>query len=53
MNEMIRNYTNDVDDITTVNGQDMAEDFLNFIRDLMVEFQKETGHLYNLEGNTC
>lgn len=50
MNEMIRNYTNDVDDITTVNGQDMAEDILNFIRDLMVEFQKETGHLYNLEA---
>lgn len=50
MNEMIRNYTNDVDDITTVNGQDMAEDILNFIRDLMVDFQKETGHLYNLEA---
>ena len=50
INEMIRNYTNDVDDITTVNGQDMAEDLLNFIRDLMVDFQKETGHLYNLEA---
>ena len=50
MNEMIRNYTNDVDDITTENGQDMAEDILNFIRDLMVDFQKETGHLYNLEA---
>lgn len=50
MNEMIRNYTHDVDDITTENGQDMAEDILNFIRDLMVEFQKETGHLYNLEA---
>lgn len=50
INEMIRNYTNDVDDITTTNGQDMAEDVLNFIRDLMVDFQKETGHLYNLEA---
>lgn len=50
INEMIRNYTNDIDDITTPNGQDMAEDILNFIRDLMVEFQKETGHLYNLEA---
>jgi ribonucleoside-triphosphate reductase len=28
----------------------MAEDILNYIRDLMVEFQKETGHLYNLEA---
>jgi ribonucleoside-triphosphate reductase len=50
MNEMIRNYTRDIDDITTDNGRDMAEDILNFIRDLMVEFQKETGHLYNLEA---
>lgn len=50
MNEMIRNYTHDEDDITTENGQYIAEDILNFIRDLMVEFQKETGHLYNLEA---
>lgn len=50
MNEMIRNYTHDVDNITTPNGKDMAEDILNYIRDLMVEFQKETGHLYNLEA---
>lgn len=50
MNEMIKNYTNGVDDITTTNGLDMAEDLLNFIRDLMVDFQKETGHLYNLEA---
>lgn len=50
INEFVRNYTNDVDDITTANGQDIAEDLLNYIRDLMVDFQKETGHLYNLEA---
>ena len=50
MNEMIKNYTSGIDDITTTNGLDMAEDLLNFIRDLMVDFQKETGHLYNLEA---
>ena len=50
INEFIRNYTNGVDDITTANGQDIAEDLLNYIRDLMVDFQKETGHLYNLEA---
>ena len=50
MNEMIKNYTRGIDDITTDNGRDMAEDILNYIRDLMVEFQKETGHLYNLEA---
>ena len=50
LNEMIRNFTNDAEDITTEFGQDMAEDVLNFIRDLMVDFQKTTGHLYNLEA---
>lgn len=50
INEMIRNYSHDVDDITTENGRDMADDILDFIRGLMVEFQKETGHLYNLEA---
>lgn len=50
INEMIRNYTSDKEDITTGFGQDMAEDVLNFIRELMVEFQKQTGHLYNLEA---
>jgi ribonucleoside-triphosphate reductase len=50
MNEMILNYTDGLYDITTEYGQDMAEDILNFIRELMVEFQKETGHLYNLEA---
>lgn len=50
MNEMILNYTDGLYDITTDYGQDMAEDILNFIRELMVEFQKETGHLYNLEA---
>lgn len=50
MNEMIKNYTSGVDDITTQNGKDLAEDILDFIRDLMVKFQEETGHLYNLEA---
>ena len=50
MNEMVLNYTDGLYDITTDYGQDMAEDILNFIRELMVEFQKETGHLYNLEA---
>ena len=50
MNEMILNYTNGIDDITTVNGQDIATDILDYIRELMVQFQEETGHLYNLEA---
>lgn len=50
MNEMIRNFTNDEHDITDEYGQNMAEGVLDYIRDLMVAFQKETGHLYNLEA---
>lgn len=50
INEMIKNYTDGKEDITTEFGQDFAEDALNYIRDLMVDFQKETGHLYNLEA---
>lgn len=50
MNEMIRNFTNDEEDITTEWGQNFAEFVLDGIRDIMVQFQKETGHLYNLEA---
>lgn len=50
MNEMIRNFTNDEHDITDEWGQDFADDVLVFIRDLMVQYQKDTGHLYNLEA---
>lgn len=50
INEMIKNYTDGKEDVTTEFGQEFAEDVLNYIRDLMVDFQKETGHLYNLEA---
>lgn len=50
MNEMIRNFTNDEEDITTEWGQNFAEFVLDGIRDIMVQYQKETGHLYNLEA---
>lgn len=50
MNEMILNFTHNAEDITTEWGQAFAEGILNNIRDIMVAFQKETGHLYNLEA---
>ena len=50
INEMIRNFTDDVDDITTENGREMALHVLDHIRDRMLEFQQETGHMYNLEA---
>ena len=50
INEMIRNFTNDEYDIADPRGQKMALDLLDHIRGKMVEFQEETGHLYNLEA---
>ena len=50
INEMIRNFTNDEHDITDDYGQAMANRFLEYIRNKMVEFQQETGHMYNLEA---
>jgi ribonucleoside-triphosphate reductase len=50
INEMIRNYTGGELDITSDWGQRLAERFLDHIRSRMVEFQEETGNLYNLEA---
>lgn len=50
INEMIRNFTNDADDITTENGYRMAVKLLDFIREKLISIQKETGHMYNLEA---
>ncbi|MCB1922576.1 MAG: ribonucleoside triphosphate reductase [Gammaproteobacteria bacterium] len=50
INEMIRNFTADTDDITTADGYALAERLLDHVRARMVAFQEETGHLYNLEA---
>jgi ribonucleoside-triphosphate reductase len=50
INEFVRNYTGDSDDLTTPAGEALAERLLDHIRDRMVEFQEATGHMYNLEA---
>ncbi|MDR2017003.1 MAG: ribonucleoside triphosphate reductase [Burkholderiales bacterium] len=50
VNEMIRNFTGDKESIATEWGHRFAEDLLNHLRERMVAFQEETGHLYNLEA---
>ena len=50
MNEMIRNFTNDEHDITDDWGHAFALKILDHVRSRMVEFQTETGHMYNLEA---
>ncbi len=50
INELIRNFTGDQHDITTAWGEAFAARFLDHVRERIVAFQEETGHLYNLEA---
>lgn len=50
INEMIRNFTSDSYDIADKRGEEFAIELLEYIRDRMVEFQEESGNLYNLEA---
>ncbi|MEJ6000303.1 ribonucleoside triphosphate reductase [Paucibacter soli] len=50
INEMIRNFSADADDISTPAGHALAVRLLDHVRARMVEFQEQTGHLYNLEA---
>ncbi|RFA31400.1 ribonucleoside triphosphate reductase [Alkalilimnicola ehrlichii] len=50
INEMIRNFSADADDLTTAHGHALAVRLLDRIRARMTEFQEATGHLYNLEA---
>jgi len=48
MNEACLNFLGK--DISTREGLDFALEVMHFLRDLMVKFQQETGHQYNLEA---
>lgn len=50
INEAVRNFTDDIEDITSENGRIFAEEILDFMRNELAEYQEETGHLYNLEA---
>lgn len=50
INEMIRNFTDDAEDITTAWGNSFALEFLDHVREKITGYQEETGHLYNLEA---
>jgi ribonucleoside-triphosphate reductase len=51
VNECIRNFTRDAENITTPWGRSFAERLLDHMRARMVDFQEQTGHLYNLEAS--
>lgn len=50
INEYVRNLTRGDDDITTEAGMALAARLLDHVRARMVEFQEESGHLFNLEA---
>ncbi|RKR78001.1 ribonucleoside-triphosphate reductase class III catalytic subunit [Marinobacter nauticus] len=50
LNEMIRNFTDDREDISSDWGREFALELLDHVRDRMKQYQEETGHLYNLEA---
>jgi len=50
INELIRNFTADHEDISTPWGHAFAVRFLDHVRARIVAIQEETGHLYNLEA---
>ncbi len=50
MNELIRNFTGDAENISTPEGIKFAHKILDFMREKLVDFQTETGCMYNLEA---
>jgi anaerobic ribonucleoside-triphosphate reductase len=50
INEMIINFSENKDNLTTSSGIGFASNILDYIRAKMQLFQEETGNLYNLEA---
>jgi ribonucleoside-triphosphate reductase len=50
INEMLQNFFEKSVDLSTKKGIDFVLELLDFMRDKMVQYQKESGNLYNLEA---
>jgi len=50
INEMIRNFTHDRENITTDWGYGFAVRLLDHVRARILGYQEQTGHMYNLEA---
>ncbi len=50
MNEMVRNFSLDKHNITDEYGKGMSLRIMDFMRDILKEFQERSGNLYNLEA---
>lgn len=51
MNECIMNFTGGTENIVTPVGKELAEEILDFMNEVLIRFQEETDHLYNLEAS--
>ena len=47
MNELLRNFTDDKENISTKFGREFALEMVGFLRDKIRTFQEESGNLYN------
>jgi len=50
LHEMVRNFTDDSEGLQTAAGRALAIKVLDHVRTRLVQFQEDTGHLYNLEA---
>ncbi len=50
MNEMVRNFTEDQHDLTDEQGIQISIEILDHMREKMIQYQEESGNLYNLEA---
>jgi len=50
INEMVRNFSGDTLDIGDEAGRELALRLLDHMRERLLEFQQQTGHMYNLEA---
>jgi anaerobic ribonucleoside-triphosphate reductase len=50
LHEMLRNFTGDVEGMHTDRGMEVAIQLLDHVRARLVQFQEQSGHLYNLEA---
>jgi ribonucleoside-triphosphate reductase len=51
MNECIQNFTKGRETIVSDTGKALTEEILDFMNDVLIRFQEETDHLYNLEAS--
>ncbi|EKE28392.1 MAG: hypothetical protein ACD_3C00067G0026 [uncultured bacterium (gcode 4)] len=50
VNEAIKNFTDNKEDISTIEWMELAKEILEFMREKLKSYQEETGNLYNLEA---